>query len=165
MDKILLVSGNTQYTITLDPGVWIFDDRKIDLTTYFETQQDAEDELETYTKSISKHWDREIVEGAIYPPTLKSEKKFEKEKLLTGSFAIPFGPFLKNAMPNEDAKSLVIECTDKQVEMPLETAYELILAFSDNGKPLAADGPVHIYYRDGSNRQQPLKNIKAFVVK
>ncbi|MGG5253084.1 peptidyl-prolyl cis-trans isomerase [Neobacillus sp. SM06] len=165
MDKILLITGNVKYTITLDPGVWIFDDRKIDLLTYFETQQDATDELEAYTKSISKHWDREIIEGAIYPPTLKSEKKYEKEKLLTGSFAMPFKPFLENAEPNEDAKSLVIECLDKQVEMPFKTAHELILGFSDNGKPLGADGPVHIYYGDGSNRHQPIKNVKAFIIK
>ena len=49
------------------------------------------------------------MEGAVYPPTLKTEKKYEKEKMLTGTFGIPFQPFLKNAEPNEDAAALVIK--------------------------------------------------------
>ncbi|XJZ28365.1 peptidyl-prolyl cis-trans isomerase [Bacillota bacterium Lsc_1132] len=165
MDNILLISGNSKYTITLDSGVWIFDDRKIDLTTYFEERQESLDELEAYTKSISKHWDREIIEGATYPPTLKSEKRFEKEKMLTGSFAIPLKPFLENAEPKEDASALIIECLDEQIEIPLDIAYNLILGFSDHGKPLQEDGPIHIYYGDGSNRHQPIKKVKTFIVK
>lgn len=165
MEKIILISGNVKYPITLDPGVWIFDDRKIDLTTYFESENEHLDEMEAYTKAISKHWDREIIEGAIYPPTLKSEKKYEKEKLLTGSFAIPFKPFLKNSEPNQDAKTLIIQCEDKEVEVPLEAAYKLILGFSDRGKPLSADGPVHVYYGNGSNQYQPIKYARGFFVK
>ena len=89
MENIISISGNVKFPITLDPGVWIFDDRRVDLNTYFDEAIEKTDALEEYTKSISKHWDREIMEGAIYPPTLKSEKKFEKEKVLTGTFGIP----------------------------------------------------------------------------
>ena len=82
MENIIIISGNVKYTITLDPSVWIFDDRRVDLTTYFTTKLENSKSLEEYTKAVSKHWDREIIEGAIYPPTLKTEKKFEKEKIL-----------------------------------------------------------------------------------
>lgn len=154
-----------KFPITLDPGVWIFDDRRLDLTTYFRQEKEAPDELEAYTKEISKHWDREIIEGAIFPPTLQSEKKFEKEKILTGTFGILLKPFLLNAEPNHDAKQLVIKSTNGDVEVPLEIAYKMILGFSENGKPLKTDGPVHCYYGDGSNQQNPIKNISAFTVR
>ena len=162
MDNIIIINGNVKYPITLDPGVWIFDDRRIDLHTYFETDNNQIDELETYTKSISKHWDREITEGAIFPPTLKTEKKFEKEKLLTGTFGIQIKPFLRNAEPSEGAESFIIVTLDGEVCIPLQQAEELILGFSHNGKPLKEDGPVHVYYGDGRNKENPIKSIKAF---
>jgi hypothetical protein len=135
------------------------------LNTYtFENQKET-DPLEDYTKAASAHWDREIAEGAVFPPTLKSEKKFEKEKVLTGTFAIPFKPFLTNAGPEEDAEKLIIKTSDGEVEMPLEAAWDLIFKFSDNGKPLREDGPIHIIYGDGSNFDNPIKNIKEFIIK
>jgi hypothetical protein len=165
MAEIFLLTGNVKYPITVDAGVWIFDDRRIDLDTYFHEEQQEIDELEEYTKAVSKHWDREITEGATYPPTLKSEKRFEKEKVLTGTFGIAFKPFLKNAEPGEDAKLLIIQTIDGEIEVPLSVAYDLIFQFSDNGKPLKEDGPIHILYKDGSNRNNPIKNVTALIVK
>ncbi|MBP2239985.1 hypothetical protein J2Z40_000538 [Cytobacillus eiseniae] len=164
MENIILLNGKVTYTITLDPGVWIFDDRRVDLTTYFDSETERKDELEEYTKSISKHWDREIMEGAIFPPTLKTEKKFEKEKVLTGTFGIPFKPFLKNAEPDSSAKSLVIVTESEEIHLPLSEAEELILGFSENGKPLLKDGPAYVYFGDGSNKDQPIKKVKTFRV-
>jgi len=165
MENILSILGNVKYPITLDPGVWIFDDRRIDLTTYFSKEKENADSVEAYTKSVSKHWDREIMEGAIFPPTLKSEKKFEKEKVLTGTFGIPFKPFLLNAVPANDADKLIVHTKNGEYEFSLEMAYDLILGFSNNGKPLSSDGPVHIYYGDGSNQGSPIKNVTAFTIK
>ncbi|MEH7177318.1 peptidyl-prolyl cis-trans isomerase [Neobacillus vireti] len=165
MENIIILSGKVKYTITLDPTVWIFDDRKIDLNTYFSTTNEKSDELEKYTKSISKHWDREIMEGAIYPPTLKTEKKYEKEKMLTGSFGIPFQPFIKNAEPDENASSLIIRTASSEHEISLDIAKDLILGFSVSGKPLSEDGPVHVYYGDGSNQQNPIKSVREFIIK
>ncbi|MEH7356211.1 peptidyl-prolyl cis-trans isomerase [Neobacillus drentensis] len=165
MENILNISGNVKYSITLDPGVWIFDDRRIDLTTYFSKEKENADSIEAYTKSVSKHWDREIMEGAIYPPTLKTEKKFEKEKVLTGTFGIPFKPFLLNAEPDNDADTLIVHTTNGEYEFSLEMAFDLILGFSNNGQPLSSDGPVHIYNGDGSNQENPIKNVTAFTIK
>jgi hypothetical protein len=165
MENIIVLSGKVKYTITLDPTVWIFDDRKVDLTTYFSTSFENKNELEEYTKSVSKHWDREIMEGAVYPPTLKTEKKYEKEKVLTGSFGIPILPFLKNAELVEDAVALTIKTTASEHEISLDKAKDLILGFSDGGKPLSEDGPVHVYFGDGSNLLDPIKNVREFIIK
>lgn len=165
MEDIILLTGKVNYTITLDPGVWIFDDRRVDLDTYFSDNKNETDELEEYKKAVSKHWDREIMEGAVFPPTLKTEKKYEKEKVLTGTFGIPFKPFLKNADPKGDAKLLVITSTEGDYEIPLEKANNLILGFSNCGKPLSEDGPVHVYFGDGSNQNNPIKNVTGFIVK
>jgi hypothetical protein len=165
MENILLISGNVKYSITLDPSVWIFDDRKVDLTTYFSKSMEQNNELEEYTKSISKHWDREIIEGAVYPPTLKTEKKYEKEKVLTGSFGISLQPFIKNAEPTEEATVLVIKTSTSVHEIPLDIAQDLILGFSKSGKPLSEDGPVHVYFGDGSNQLNPIKNVREFIIK
>ncbi|MEW9108839.1 peptidyl-prolyl cis-trans isomerase [Cytobacillus gottheilii] len=165
MENIISISGNVKFPITLDPGVWIFDDRRVDLNTYFDEAIEKTDALEEYTKSISKHWDREIMEGAIYPPTLKSEKKFEKEKVLTGTFGIPLAPFIKNAEPNEDASSVIIISRNGEEQVSLEDAMGMILGFSKEGKPLKEDGPIHAYFGDGSNSNSPFKNISSFQIK
>ncbi|MGX6442087.1 peptidyl-prolyl cis-trans isomerase [Neobacillus sp. K501] len=165
MESIIIISGETKFSITLDPGVWIFDDRKIELTTFFSKQQEVTDELEAYTRSVSKHWDREITEGAVFPPTLKTEKKYEKEKVLTGTFGIPFKPFLTNAEPKQNAKKVIVKTVNEEHEISLDIAKELILAFSDAGKPLTSDGPIHVYFGDGSNKGNPIKNVREFIVK
>ncbi|MBT2637283.1 MULTISPECIES: peptidyl-prolyl cis-trans isomerase [unclassified Bacillus (in: firmicutes)] len=165
METIIPIGGRVKYKITLDPGVWIFDDRKVDLNTYFNEDQKTDDALEEYTKSVSKHWDREIMEGAVYPPTLKTEVKFEKEKVLTGTFGIPFKPFLDNAEPDQTAGTVVIEYGDNdQIALSLKEASGIILGFSKDGKPLKEDGPLHVYFKDGSNKDSPIKNVTGFLV-
>ncbi len=165
MENIILLTGKVRFKLTLDPGVWIFDDRRIDLNTYSFIKPKETEKLEEYTKAAAAHWDREIAEGAIFPPTLKTEKKYEKEKVLTGTFAVPFEPFLKNAEPEQDAETLIIETSSGDIELPLEAAYDLIFKFSDNGNPLREDGPIHIIYGDGSNMNNPIKNVKTLIVK
>ncbi|MEK4221023.1 peptidyl-prolyl cis-trans isomerase [Bacillus smithii] len=165
MNTIIPFKGKVKYPVTMDAGVWIFDDRRIDLNTYFDQEdQQTEETEEDYTKKVSKYWEREIREGAVSPPTIKTEKKFEKEKLLTGTFGIKLAPFLKNAEPEKDATTLVIETAEGEEAVPLEKAYDLILCFSKNGKPLREDGPVHIYFGDGSNKQNPIKHVRALRV-
>jgi hypothetical protein len=162
VESIVPIKGKVKFVITLDSGVWIFDDRKIDLSTFFESGSIVKDELEEYTKAVSKHWSREIQEGATYPPTLKTEKKYEKEKILTGTFAMPFAPFLKHAEPHADASRIVIETASGDLHVPVEEAEEMLMAFSKDGKPLKEDGPVHILFKDGSNKGDPITNVKAF---
>ncbi|MFC4320320.1 molybdopterin-binding protein [Litchfieldia salsa] len=164
METIILLTGNVKYNITLDPGVWIFDDRKVDLTTYFDSEKKSENLIEKYTKEVSAHWDREIKEGAIIPPTTQSEKKFKKTEILNGTFGIHFHDFLKHSSPTQDAKNLKIVTTTETVVISLQEAFDAILGFSLNGKPLKEDGPVHFYFGDGSNRHNPIKGITKFII-
>ncbi|AQX55334.1 peptidyl-prolyl cis-trans isomerase [Priestia flexa] len=164
MNSIISLHGKVRYPLTLDPGVWIFDDRKVDLTTFFDTEVENVDENEQYTKAVSKHWDREIQEGAVFPPTLKTEKKYEKQKLLNGTFGISFAPFLKNAEPLEEATAVTLVTANESVSYSLEEAKTLIFGFSKNGKPLTEDGPVHVYECDGSNRDKPLTYLKEIII-
>jgi hypothetical protein len=165
MSDIIQIKGNVKFPITLDPGVWIFDDRRIDLNTYFDQGRKEENIEEDYVQKTANQWQREIQEGAVFPPTLKTEQKFEKEKVLTGTFGMPLKPFLSNAEPLTNAKTVVFETENGEVEMPIEKAEECILAFSKEGKPLKEDGPVHIIYGDGSNRHDPIKKVRAIIVK
>ncbi|PLS16546.1 hypothetical protein CVD28_15795 [Bacillus sp. M6-12] len=165
MESIILLTGNVNFPITLDPGVWIFDDRKVDLTTYFQPEEKKNNELEEYTKAVSEHWDREIREGAVFPPTLKTEKKYEKERILTGTFGIPFKPFLDNSVPRENARELIVETSAGEYTFPLEQAEDFVLGFSAEGKPLKEEGPVYVYFGDGSNAENPIKRVSKFKVR
>ncbi|EEL86557.1 hypothetical protein CN941_08840 [Bacillus cereus] len=164
MSEILFINGKVRFPITIDPTVWIFDDRKLDLTTYFDETREESSELETYLKHTSEHWDREIRDGAAFPPIQQSVKKYKKEQLINGTFGIPLQPFLKNAEILEGATQVEIETTDNSITLPLETANQAILGFSKEGKPLREDGPVHLYFHDGSNRQNPIRNIRKFTI-
>lgn len=164
MNNILFIDGKVTYSITLDPGVWIFDDRKVDLLTYFQTSHEDCDELEEYKKKVSKHWDREIREGAVFPPVNKSISKFEKERIITGTFGMPLRPFLTNADLEEGASRVEIHTETDTYTISLEEAMHAILGFSKDGKPLKEDGPVHFYFGDGKNIDAPIKQVRRFTV-
>ncbi|MFS0574389.1 peptidyl-prolyl cis-trans isomerase [Sporosarcina sp. 179-K 3D1 HS] len=162
MESIIPIKGKVRHVITLDPTVWIFDDRRIDLTTYFTQEQIEIDEMEEYKKDMGKHWSREIMEGATFPPTLKTEKKYEKTKMLTGTFGILLYQFIKIAEPTDDAETIVFELANgEEYSIPLEKGDQLIFQFSDEGKPIREEGPVHLLFKDGSNQNNPIRGIQA----
>lgn len=161
MIKTIALTGQFKHPLTLDPSVWIFDDRKIDLTTYFENNRLKEDnEIENYTKNVSAHWDRELTEGAMFPPINKSVKHFEKEKILQGTYGMKLEPFISNAELLEDVTTgILITESGNTYEITKDELLEGIVQFSKDGKPLSADGPVYFYFGDGSNQYEPFKNI------
>ncbi len=164
METIISITGAVQYKLTLDPTVWIFDDRKLDLTTYFNQEKEAVDD-EKYLREVGAHWSREIMEGAVFPPTLKTERKFDRKGMLTGTFGIKIKPFLENASILNTASEVVFETTNgTSYTFSIEDAKTLIFKFSQDGKPLVEDGPVHIIFEDGSNLENPIKNIAAIRV-
>jgi hypothetical protein len=165
LESIIPIKGNVRYGITLDPTVWIFDDRRVDLKTYFTESYIEKDEMEEYKRAMGKHWSREIMEGATFPPTLETEKKFEKRKVLTGTYGIQLSHFLKIADPATNASTLSFETSDGDSHtFPLERAEEIIFKFSDEGKPLLEGGPVHVIFKDGSNNDNPIRNVIAIQV-
>jgi hypothetical protein len=162
---IVMLEGAVQYKITLDPSVWIFDDRKIEFENAFSNEEEDLN-LDDYTKKISRQWDQETSLNTKSPPVKDSVKKFEKEKVLTGSFGIPFRPFLNNAKPVDTASKVLIETADNEsYVIPLDAAENAILGFSKEGKPLKEDGPIHFYFGDGSNYSDPITSVIKFIVK
>ena len=164
LELIIPVKGAVKFNITLDPTVWIFDDRKIDLDEFFSGEYEYKDELEEYTKVTSAHWSREIIEGSTNPPTLQTEKKYERTKALTSTFGIDMKPFILNSEPLPNATKVVVETTEGEHIFSLEDLETLLLKFSHKGKPLRADGPVHVLKKDGSNINTPVKFVTAFRV-
>jgi hypothetical protein len=168
---VFFIEGDVGRRLTIDPSVWIFDERKVDLLTYFEerfTKDEDEDEDEAYKKAISAQWDKELTEGSEPPrPNTNGNKiKYEKQKLVNGTFGMPLKPFLINSQPVEDANQVIVEHHDGSQEFfPFEEAISFIIGFSDHGKPLREDGPVHLYFEDGSNQESPIRNIKRLLVK
>lgn len=141
MPDIIVLTGNVDYTLTLDPSAWLFDDRKFELDKYFEEPHNLE----------------------MPPPRI-----FKKRDLLKDdyTFAVPFKPFLENAMPKDESKILVVE-TKKgdSYEFSLDQANEGIMAFTNEGRFLKDNGPAHFYLGDGSNREEPIKDIAKMIVK
>lgn len=166
MKTVIQITGNVQHSITLDPGIWIFDDRRIDLDIFFTGDYVERDEMEEYKKAMGKHWSREIMEGATFPPTLETEKQFEESKNITGTYGIYLNHFLKNAVPNENATTIAFETEGgESYPFPLDKLDDFILKYSIDGKPLREDGPVHVLLKDGSNIEEPIKNIIAVNIK
>lgn len=167
MEFIMQFKGDVKFKLTLDPTVWIFDDRKLDLLKYFTEQHVDRDELEDYKRGMGEHWSREIMEGATVPPTLNSEKTYkrqEKQEMLTGTFGILFKPFIENAEPFDTATTVIFETSDGEFAFPLEASKDLVLKFSHQGQPLREDGPVHVLLPDGSNQEDPITNVTAIRV-
>ncbi|WP_240375057.1 peptidyl-prolyl cis-trans isomerase [Bacillus piscicola] len=163
MEFIVLIHGKTKHQITIDPTVWIFDDRKIDLKTWEGEEKRKQDDLEAYTKSISKQWDKEMIEGAQIPRSQTNKVRNKKEALINGTFGIPFGSFIENADPNEDASKVAIETINgDEYIVALEEAKNFVIGFSKDGAPLRETGPVHVYYGDARNKENPITGVKGF---
>lgn len=160
MENIIPIKGAVKFNITLDPSVWIFDDRRIDLKTHFTADHKDEDEDLKYLLKTGQHWSREIMEGAVFPPTLKTERKFDRQGMKTGTFGMHIKHFLNNAEIKEGASRVIFECKNgEEHSFSIEEANTFIFKFSQDGKPLTEDGPVHLIFGDGSNVDNPIKNI------
>ncbi|WP_404452469.1 hypothetical protein LG329_19095 [Virgibacillus necropolis] len=161
---IVPIIGNVTYSITLDPTVWIFDDRKIELDKAFDhitNQPDEDDEIE----KASKRWDREVYQQNINPPINKSISKFEGEKILKGSYVMPISNFVEHAEAKNDAKTATLIVEDgENVTISLKELNNSYLLFAIDGKPLKEGGPVHFYHMDGSNKDNPIKSIKKIEI-
>ena len=162
MSDVFLISGEVDFPLTIDPSVWIFDERKIELESLLKGELKQIDALEQYTKSVSKHWDREIVEGAKLDnsPLYAAQKK----QWLIESYAMPFSYFIDNSKPKNRDKFVTIETENDTIKLPFETVYESYLAFSYNGKRILDDGPVHLYFADGTNKETPITSIKKIIL-
>ena len=58
----------------------------------------------------------------------------------------------------------MIETETTEYPIDLAKADQLLMGFSKDGKPLKENGPVHIFFKDGSNRENPITDVRAFRV-
>ncbi|WP_263707500.1 peptidyl-prolyl cis-trans isomerase [Shouchella tritolerans] len=164
---VFFISGKVARPLTIDPTVWIFDERKIDLEAFFESEEGLPDDndLVSYTKAVAKKWDKEMLEGSEPPNPNRDSNQiaFERQKWTNGSFGMPLKPFIRNAAPNKRAKAIEIRTTDGETfPFSIEQGDSFIAAFSEKGQPLKEDGPVHVYLADGSSKE-PVRRVREIV--
>ncbi|MEN1967009.1 hypothetical protein WMZ97_02925 [Lentibacillus sp. N15] len=160
---IIPITGNVAYPITLDPTVWIFDERKILLEDAFvEKTKNKNDDDEL--KQASERFDRAISSQFSKPPVNPGISRREGEKILKNSYVMPIKDFAENAESAVDASRAILVTTTGDISITLEDFTNGLFLFAINGKPLKEDGPVHFFYHDGSNETNPIKNIKKIVI-
>ncbi|WP_078576081.1 hypothetical protein [Salipaludibacillus agaradhaerens] len=160
---IVSIKGAVKHTIIIDPGLWIFDERKVDLTTYFtEERPDASTAL---YEQLGRSWDEQRLKGAR-PQSNDNKLSVDKKALTTSSYGMPLGPFISNAQPSSNATKVTFSSTTKHTHFicSLEEAENGILGFSHKGQPLKETGPVHFYLNDGSNLLTPVTDIDTITI-
>ena len=50
---------------------------------------------------------------------------------------------------------------EKTIHFHLTKLDDIILKYSIDGKPLREDGPIHVLFKDGSNIDNPIRNVVA----
>ncbi|WP_226578384.1 hypothetical protein [Halobacillus litoralis] len=162
---IVQIAGNVKFPITLDPTVWIFDDRKMTFSEVFEGEtSDQSTEEDDELKRQSMRFDREVYQQKINPPVNKSINRYEKKRLVKGTFLMPLKPFLHTSEPNRDVEKATLVTEHGEQVIDADALAESLLLFAKDGKPLREEGPVHLYFQDGSNRSEPIKGIKKIVL-
>ncbi|NJP36479.1 peptidyl-prolyl cis-trans isomerase [Alkalicoccus luteus] len=161
-EMLVKIVGNVKHPVMLDPGTWIFDERRIDMEKAFD--QSAESESNESFAALGKAFDRQRTEGAV-PQQQTNKITVSRKDMQEKSFGIRLRPFLLNSSPDETADTVkFIRASDADVTLTLEEAGEGILQFSHKGSPLTEDGPVHFFYSDGSNRDNPITGIERIEV-
>lgn len=162
-EMIVQLAGNVSYSITLDPSVWIFDDRKILFEEAFVKPEKEEKEIDPLEKA-AKRWKEEVLDQKINPPVNKSITRFEKEKILKNTYVMPLNIFLAHAEVKNGAEKVSLKTSTYPVEISLDELYDSYALFAVKGKPLQEDGPIHLYFKDGSNKDNPIKDIKKITI-
>lgn len=161
---IIQLTGNVNYSITLDPTVWIFDDRKVSFEEAFTFQTTPEATEEDEIKKASEFWDREVYQQKLDPPVNKSISKYDKKKILQGTYVMPIHHFLKNAEIKDEAKHALLVTESGDTRITLDQLNQSLFLFSQDGKPLNQNGPVHVFFQDGSNKDEPVIGVKKIVI-
>ncbi|AOM83306.1 hypothetical protein [Salisediminibacterium beveridgei] len=160
-EHIVRITGNVAHPVTMDPGVWIFDERRVHLDTVFSAPEEAK--VISDAEKMAKAWNRQ--RSGTNPQSNQNIVHLDKRDLTEHSLGIHLAPFLQNASPLDDASIVTVRTSqNERVELDMDTAFSAILAFSHEGKALKEDGPVHLYFADGSNRDAPIRYVTELIV-
>lgn len=160
---IVPITGNVTYAITLDPTVWIFDDRKVLLDEAFTVNADPTTDTDEAEKAAQR-WERAVYPQHMKPPVNKSISRHEGEKFLQNSYVMPIIDFVENAEIKPDATGATLVTKDGDKQISLSELKYCYLQFANKGKPLKDDGPVYFYFNDGSNKDAPIKNVSKIII-
>lgn len=160
---IVQLKGNVQFPLTLDPTVWIFDDRKVILDEAF--QEPVETNTEDGLRKQAEIFEEVYLSKHNKPPVQKTVSKHRKEEVLKHSYVIPLKDFVLNAEPNENVERAILHRDKDTVIISYEQLLEAYAIFAIHGKPLVEDGPIHLIFGDGSNQADPIKNVQAIEIK
>ncbi|WP_082234299.1 hypothetical protein [Halobacillus massiliensis] len=160
---IVQITGNVKFPITLDPTVWIFDDRKLTFNEIFNPSDETDSEEEDEIKRKSLRFDREVYQQKINPPINKSINRYEKERILKETFLMPILPFIQTSEPSSEVKDAVLVTSNGDHVLNADRLKNALLLFSKNGKPLSENGPVHVYFKDEGEAQVPIKGVTQIV--
>lgn len=158
---IIQLKGKVKFPITLDSSVWIFDDRKITFDDAFSSnkEQVGQEKEEEKEEQLREMYSLQQYQQKIKPPVNKSLTRDEREKIFKNTYVMPLKPFVENAEIDPSATVAILHTDEEDVIVPLETFKSSYLLFAINGKPLKEGGPVHLYFEDGSNKEDPIKGF------
>lgn len=162
MADTIMFKGAVLYSITLDPSVWIFDERKIDLHTYHGEELPQISGAHDYLQGTGSQWDKELREGATPPQERKS--MIEQRKALDGDYAMPLKYFIDNAQPAPNVTHMrILRENAEAVTLPLADAYRALLQFAKDGKPIREGGPALFFLPETWRDKAPgIDRIVAF---
>lgn len=162
-EMVVKITGAVKHPIMIDPGVWIFDERRVDMDTVFD--EDAPSPEEKNYAALGRAFDEQRTKGAS-PQTNENKVTISKKDLTEKSLGIGLAPFFAHAEPHPEASMVRIHRSSEQEDMilPLREVQSAIAAFSVKGSPLKENGPLHLYYQDGSNRENPITHVAGFTI-
>lgn len=160
---IIQLKGKVTYPITLDASVWIFDDRKVIFEEAFIARE--EEEKEDKAKKAAQLFDQELYfKTKIKPPVNKTLNRYEKEQALTHSFVMPISDFINNAEVEDDATKAILKTNSDDVVITIDQLINAYILFAVDGQPVKEDGPVHLFFGDGSNKTDPITGVKEITI-
>ena len=161
---IVQLTGKVNYSITLDPTVWIFDDRKVLLDEAFIVNKNDNNEEVDPLERAADRWSQEVFQQRVRPPVNKSITRFERDKILINSYVMPISEFIGHAEIKPGAHDVTLVTANGPVNISLAEFQDCYLLFALKGKPLKDDGPVHLYFKDGSNKESPIRGVQKIIV-
>src|SRR5699024_8226618 len=156
-------TGKVTYSITMDPSVWIFDDRKILLDEDFSSDSERTETEENFQKT-ERMRTKEVNQQKVKQPVNRSIKRFERDKILKSSYVMPIKEFIGHAEIKSNAEDATLITNNENINISLEDLENCYLLFAIDGKTVKEDGPVHLYFKDGSNRDNPIKGINKIII-
>lgn len=160
---IIPIFGKVAYQITLDPTVWIFDDRKILLEDAFSPGGQKKNEQDP-SKMTAKRFERDFAQIEDKDFFANHVSKSREKDVLQNSYVMPIAEFLDNAEIEKDAVKALLITDNDEITLTLDELYNSYFLFALNGRAIGEDGPVHVLFKDGSNKDDPIKGVKKIKI-